>query len=433
MGHHSAKDVYRQLSKKLDGAAVRLPDHSALRQLLTELYSPEQADLVARMPFTMSSLSRIAEVTGIDAFSLADQLSNLAHKGLVLDVVKESTGERFYMPSPFVIGIFEFTLMRSGPQADHSYRSQLFHEYLESGLFHHANLGNGQQVFVARAIAHGDTFAPSTEILTADSVDAIVAEAAQFCVGVCSCRHEHEHAGGRSCKTPLETCTAMGTSAEYLVRNQLARSISRSEMLDIVSRSRDGGLVLSADNVKSEVGFICHCCSCCCNLVRGITEWGYPNTIVTSPFAPAWHDEKCNGCGRCVKACPIGALSPQNSQGARQPGSTLSCSPTVDPKRCIGCGVCVTRCNRGAVRLTRGTRRRILPEDSFERVILQCLERGTLQNLIFDNPQSLTQRPMRALLGGLLRLPFVQRSLISDALRSTFLRGLAALSGYDGS
>jgi hypothetical protein len=61
------------------------------------------------------------------------------------------------------------------------------------------------------------------------------------------------------------------------------------------------------------------------------------------------------------------------------------------------------------------------PEDSFERVILQSLERGTLQNLIFDNPNSRTEHFMRHLLGGFLRLSPVKRALMSETLRSRFL------------
>jgi len=47
---------------------------------------------------------------------------------------------------------------------------------------------------------------------------------------------------------------------------------------------------------------------------------------------------------------------------------------------------------------------------TFERIILQCLERGTLQNQLFDNPASLTHAFARACLGGFLRLTPVKRA-----------------------
>jgi hypothetical protein len=66
------------------------------------------------------------------------------------------------------------------------------------------------------------------------------------------------------------------------------------------------------------------------------------------------------------------------------------------------------------------------PETTFERIILQCLERGTLQNQIFDNPQSITQKFMRGFVGGFLRLFPVKAALMSDMLRSSFLSVMAS-------
>ena len=65
------------------------------------------------------------------------------------------------------------------------------------------------------------------------------------------------------------------------------------------------------------------------------------------------------------------------------------------------------------------------PETVFERLILQSLERGTLQNFVFDNPQSRSDGFMRSLLGGFLRLESVKRALCSELLRSRFLGWLA--------
>ena len=64
------------------------------------------------------------------------------------------------------------------------------------------------------------------------------------------------------------------------------------------------------------------------------------------------------------------------------------------------------------------------PETVFEKVILGCLERGTLQNQIFDNPESAGQEFMRGFIGGFLRLPPVKRALMSDRLRSRFLSAM---------
>lgn len=75
----------------------------------------------------------------------------------------------------------------------------------------------------------------------------------------------------------------------------------------------------------------------------------------------------------------------------------------------------------GALKLEKRKQKVFHPEDTFERVILQCLERGTLQNLMFDNPQSITHSFMRGFVGGFLKLPPVKKALMSDTLRSSFL------------
>jgi hypothetical protein len=64
--------------------------------------------------------------------------------------------------------------------------------------------------------------------------------------------------------------------------------------------------------------------------------------------------------------------------------------------------------------------------------VLQCLERGTLQNLFFDNPQSITQGFLRGVVGGFLRMPPVKRALMSDALRSNFLSLMKKGAGMQG-
>lgn len=425
MGHRAAKDVYLDLARRLDGSTVRTPDHAALRELLQELYSPEQAALVARMPWGLCRAARLAKITGLELGCLLPKLDALADTGLVLDLVNASTGERYFIPSPFVIGIFEFTMMRAGPSADHARRAALFHEYFEQSEFYRANFGAGQQVFIARALPHLDPKRENTEILTVDCIDVIIEQARQFSVGVCSCRHQREHLGARRCSTPLETCTAMDSSADYLVRHGLARPIERAELREIVSRSRDAGLVMCADNVAGGVSYVCHCCNCCCHLIRGITERGYTNTVTTSPYVPTFDASRCNGCGLCVNACPVRALTDADAGESSRPGA-----PKLDVARCLGCGICATRCHRDALHLKQGDKRRILPENTFEWAILQSLERGTLQNLVFDDPGNRTHRALRALLGGFLRLPVVKRLLLSDALRSRFLRGLATVSGY---
>jgi ferredoxin len=218
------------------------------------------------------------------------------------------------------------------------------------------------------------------------------------------------HVGEKKCDVPLETCSSFDTAADYLIRHNLGKEVSKSEMLENLARSKEMGLVFCADNVKQEITFICHCCGCCCNVLLGISKFGYPGVVASSNYIAERDEDECTACGACVDACGIDAIE------ALPEGN-----PEIDTGTCIGCGVCALKCPTGALKLVKREQRVFHPEDTFERVILQCLERGTLQNLMFDNPQSITHSFMRGFVGGFLKLPPVKKVLMSDTLRSSFL------------
>ena len=99
--------------------------------------------------------------------------------------------------------------------------------------------------------------------------------------------------------------------------------------------------------------------------------------------------------------------------------------PLINEAICIGCGVCSLKCVKtGSLKLIKRKERIIHPESTFERVILQCLERGTLQNQIFGNPDKISHKMMRGIIGGFLNLSPVKKALMSEGLRSHFLDGI---------
>jgi ferredoxin len=106
--------------------------------------------------------------------------------------------------------------------------------------------------------------------------------------------------------------------------------------------------------------------------------------------------------------------------------------PKIDESACIGCGVCSLVCDPDAIDMRKRPQHVIHPETTFERVILQCLERGTLQNQLFDEPDRLSHKAMRGIVGGFLRLPPVKKALMSDTLRSRFLATLGAAATAKG-
>lgn len=419
MGHLVGKDLYRKLGTKIDGLTVRVPWNEALRAILVELYSEDDAELIVKMPYGLSSLDRLERVTKLPRARIERQLASLCPRGLVMDLC--IGGEYLYAPSPLVIGIFEFTMMRSGPGLDHKKWAGLFRDYLDQGAFHAANMTEGAWVSIMRAVPHDGSIAPAeyVEVLDYEKATAIVESNDRFAMGMCSCRHEHEHTGERTCKAPMGNCSTFGAPAvDFMVRNGLAREVEKTEMLENVARSRELGLVLNADNVQRNGTFMCHCCGCCCNMLQGITKHGYANSVVTSNYVASSDPEKCKGCGICSRRCPINAI-PRVADP--DPRFRKHGRPQVDQSACIGCGVCAVKCNSGAMQLHKREQRVFHPETTFERVMLRCLEAGTLQNQLFDDPSSVTQSVLRGVVGGFLRLSPVKRALASDALRSSFL------------
>ncbi|NOY87645.1 MAG: 4Fe-4S dicluster domain-containing protein [Deltaproteobacteria bacterium] len=419
MGHLVGKDIYRDLGRKIDGLSVRTPWNDTLHQILRELYSAEEADVVVRMPYRLSRFEKIVQATGYDRTRLRNILEALAEKGLVIDL--QIRGRGYYMPSPMVIGIFEFTMMRTGGDLDMAGISRLFSEYMEKDdIFWAANFAKGEKVSVMRTVPWEDTIRNSerVEVLDYEKAAAIIGESDRFAVGLCSCRHKKHHSGEKECDVPTGKCSTLGRSADYMIRHNLAGEVSRTEMLENLAESREMALVINADNVRDGCEFMCHCCGCCCQALGGISRHGYPNTVVTSSFIARWDKNTCNGCGACAKACTIDAIE-MVENGV--PDSGRKADPMVDESICLGCGVCALKCRPGSMKLVKRDQRVIHPENIFQRLILQSLERGTLQNQLFPEPENMTHAFMRGLVGGVLKLPPVKAALMSDLLRSRFL------------
>ena len=77
-------------------------------------------------------------------------------------------------------------------------------------------------------------------------------------------------------------------------------------------------------------------------------------------------------------------------------GGRIARFAEVDEEICLGCGVCARNCPTKAIRLERRPVQIITPVNSTHRFVLQAIEKGTLQNLVFDNQAFASHRAMAA-------------------------------------
>jgi Pyruvate/2-oxoacid:ferredoxin oxidoreductase delta subunit len=418
MAHAAEEDVYRRLGHKINNLTVKVPWNQTLYTILKELYTTEEAEVVVRMPYTLSTLDRIARATGLEKNRLGMVLEGLGNKGLVLDVWNEKNSQYHYMPSPLLVGIFEFTMMGARGSQDKKVYAGLFQEYF--GTFFQDNFSQQEQVSILRVIPVEETIRPaeSLEFLDYEQVTSVIENSPRYGIGLCSCRNERMLNGEKECDAPLENCSTFGLGADYTIRHGFAREVSKTEMVENFARSKELGLVFCVENTKRKPMVVCHCCKCCCNYLSGLSKFGFTNSVVTSNYISEVDEGHCKGCGKCVDLCPVNALSLLPANDPKHPKKK---KVLVDKELCVGCGVCVAKCPAKGIGMVHRGKRVIHPETTFERIMLLSLERGNLQNQIFDNPQSASQEFMRTFLGGFLRLSPVKKALMSDLFRSSFL------------
>jgi ferredoxin len=150
-------------------------------------------------------------------------------------------------------------------------------------------------------------------------------------------------------------------------------------------------------------------------------KFGMLNPVHTSNFLPVVDEGRCNGCGKCANVCPVEAMA---IISAHEPHDPKAGKAQVTEDICLGCGVCVRTCPRQSLSLRLRQARVITPLNSTHRVIVMAIERGDLQNLIFDNRVLWNHRALAAVLGVVLRLPPAKQVLASQQMKSRYLEYL---------
>jgi len=426
MAHLTARGAYQQLVERLNRFPQGAPPSDSLYQILRILFSDREAGLVAQLPikpFTAAAAARVWKMPEAEATPVLDAL---AGRALLLDI-ERADGTREYVLPPPMAGFFEFSMMRVRGDIDQKLLSQLFHQYLNvEEDFIRALFATGE-TRLGRVFVNEEALPPelSLHVLDYERASEVAKTARQIGISLCYCRHKMRHAG-QACDAPLDVCMTFNTVASSLTRHGAARRVEAAECLDLLQAARDRGLVQFGENSRRTVSFICNCCGCCCEALVAARRFGFLHPVHTSNYLASTRADACNGCGKCVDACPVEAMALVSANDPLKPKRKLA---KVDEDLCLGCGVCVKPCPRDALGLEPRPARVITPVTSSHKVVLMAIERGMLQNLIFDNRALFSHRAMAAILGVILRLPPVKQLLASRQVRSRYLEALLAKAG----
>jgi Pyruvate/2-oxoacid:ferredoxin oxidoreductase delta subunit len=420
MGHHHSRSVYDRLTERLNRFPQGAPPSEHLFRILSILFSEREAGLVAVLPIKPFGVARAAAIWKTGQAEAAAVLDELASRALLVDM-ETGEGRQFVLPPPMA-GFFEFSLMRTRTDIDQHALAELFYQYLNVEEDFVRALFAGGETQLGRAFVSEPALSPENalHVLDFERASEVVKTATHLGVSRCYCRHKMEHVG-RACDAPQDICMTFNTSAASLVKHGHARRVEIPEALDLLQQARDHGLVQFGENVREGVNFICNCCGCCCEAMIAARRFAAAHPIHTAPFLPVVDEASCTGCERCVRACPVEALAAVSANDPRQPKRTVA---RLDAERCLGCGVCVRTCRPGSLQLEPRPVRTLTPLNGAHRAVLMAIERGTLQDMVFDNRLLWSHRALAAFLGAILKLSPAKRLLASEQVRSRYLETL---------
>jgi len=423
MAHATLRDSYQRLSDRLNRFPQGAPPSELLFRILRVLYTEQEAGLVALLPIKPFTAAAAARLWGQPEARAREVLEGLASRGMLLDLDDGREG-LFVLPPPMA-GFFEFSMMRIGAAYDQKLLAELFHQYLNVEEDFVRNLFAGGETQLGRTFVN-EPAAAALHVLDYERASEVIRTASHRGVGACYCRHKMQHLG-RACGAPMDICMTFNGTAGSLIRHGLARSVDVQEGLDLLDQARAHNLVQFGENVREQVSFICNCCGCCCEAMLAAKRFAVLNPVATTAFLPEVAADDCTGCGKCVEACPVEAMG---LVAAGDPHHPRKKKARLDPELCLGCGVCTRVCAPGALRLKDRPRRLLTPVNTAHRTVLMAIERGKLQNLIFDNQALASHRAMAAVLGVILKLPPVKQALASRQLKSRYLEYLLSSRSF---
>jgi len=426
MAHNTIKSGYSRLVDRLNRYPEGAHPSELLFKILKMLFREKEAALVSLLPIKPFTAKKASRVWQMDLASAQKVLNELAGRAILVDL--DQNGESVYTLPPPMAGFFEFSLMRVRDDIDQKVLSELFYQYLNVEEDFIRDLFTRGETHLGRTFVHEPVLSNENalHVLDYERATKVIKGASHRAIGMCYCRHKMHHMD-RACDAPMEICMTFNTTASSLIKHGFARRVDVAEGLDILQLAYEHSLVQFGENVKEKVNFICNCCGCCCEAMIAARRFAIFNPIHTTNFIPEINKKNCIGCGKCVITCPVEAMTLVSPNDPDKPKMKQS---RLNEDLCLGCGLCVRVCMNDNIRLKSRPKRVITPLNTTHRAVVMAIERGNLQNLIFDNQVLWSHRALAGVLGVILKLPPFKQALASQQVKSRYLEALINHAQY---
>lgn len=415
MSHIVGKSAYKSLEERLNRFPQGAPPSKALYQILSILFSEKEAELVAQLPIKPFSLKKAASIWKMSEKDTKKILDTLASRAILLDTVHK--GVQTYILPPPMAGFIEFSMMRTRGDIDQKLLGELLYQYMNVEEDFIKDLFYSTETKLGRVFVNEDALKKSmpdnqldnlVQVLNYEKASHIIETSEHIGISMCYCRHKMQHVG-KACDAPMDICMTFGNVANSLINNNYARRVDKVEGLDLLQQAYDSNLVQCGENVREGVTFICNCCGCCCEALVTARKFGMMHPVETTNFIPKLNQDTCVNCGKCMKVCPVNAIKKEDEKYV------------IQEELCLGCGVCGRACFKNSIILVPRENRVITPVNSAHRAVLMAIEKGMLQELIFDNKALFSHRAMAAILGVILKLSPVHKIMASKQMKSVYL------------
>jgi len=361
------KDIYAQLADHLSALGMGYPPNEDLEEILRANFSPVEADVALAIPTRViplqpAGIDEIIRAVNLPRAELEELLEDLSQRGLLYSGNTEN-GDKGYALQQVGFS-FPQTFFWKGEDEPHARNmANLVAKYFNRKVTQEAY---ATETKAYRYIPVGKAIEPDIQaVYPHHMMESIIQKAEVFAVCHCSCRMI-ARLRGRGCAHPTEVCMKFDEVAQYVIERKLGKEITREEAREIIKQSEEAGLVHFVDNAIGDIKHNCNCCGCACWNVGSIKRRKIPrDALMATYFIRKTDTDECTGCGECVEACPVDAITMEGD------------FPTVDEDWCIGCGVCVDKCPSEAAKLKlRPDKRGQLPISNFRKLHERILSEG---------------------------------------------------------